>query len=196
MRLNPIVATLGTNALLAVLWYSAGTPTTITSGEGGGGLWLGSGSHSPSPLRPWAVVVKLTPPVDAEASPTRPPPGSSPCERHQSRVFWAQLSLPRRDHARGNQPTAYEGNNYLLPTVAPSCSAPCSAVAATCRNRGRRALPLAARPVRAGARRHLRHPHARAGRGARSRPPYTRSTARAGATRRRTSPPRGRADIP
>src|SRR5438067_2302790 len=33
MRLNPIVATLGTNALLfgAVLWYSAGIPTTTTT---------------------------------------------------------------------------------------------------------------------------------------------------------------------
>ena len=32
MRLNPIVATLGTNALLygAVLWYTAGIPTTTT----------------------------------------------------------------------------------------------------------------------------------------------------------------------
>src|SRR5215470_919092 len=33
MRLNPIVATLGTNALLfgVVLWYSAGIPTTTTA---------------------------------------------------------------------------------------------------------------------------------------------------------------------
>ena len=33
MRLNPIVATLGTNALLygAVLWYTAGIPTTTTT---------------------------------------------------------------------------------------------------------------------------------------------------------------------
>src|SRR5207302_4650728 len=45
MRLNPIVATLGTNALLfgAVLWYTAGIPTTTTArlARVGGGLWLG-----------------------------------------------------------------------------------------------------------------------------------------------------------
>ena len=45
MRLNPIVATLGTNALLfgAVLWYTAGIPTTTTArlASVGGGLWLG-----------------------------------------------------------------------------------------------------------------------------------------------------------
>src|SRR6185437_4089709 len=68
MRLNPIVATLGTNALLfgAVLWYSAGIPTTTTArlSRVGGGLWLGI----PAPLYfavaatvLVAVVVKLTP---------------------------------------------------------------------------------------------------------------------------------------
>src|SRR5881275_3066735 len=45
LRLNPIVATLGTNALLfgAVLWYSAGIPTTTTArlARIGGGVWLG-----------------------------------------------------------------------------------------------------------------------------------------------------------
>ena len=45
MRLNPIVATLGTNALFfgAVLWYTAGIPTTTTArlARVGGGLWLG-----------------------------------------------------------------------------------------------------------------------------------------------------------
>src|SRR3954454_8795276 len=45
MRLNPIVATLGTNALLfgAVLWYTAGIPTTTTArlAKFGGGLWVG-----------------------------------------------------------------------------------------------------------------------------------------------------------
>ena len=44
MRLNPIVATLGTNALLfgAVLWYTAGIPTTTTArlARVGGGVWL------------------------------------------------------------------------------------------------------------------------------------------------------------
>src|SRR3954468_5822287 len=45
MRLNPIVATLGTNALLfgAVLWYTSGIPTTTTArlAKFGGGLTLG-----------------------------------------------------------------------------------------------------------------------------------------------------------
>src|SRR5437868_3396047 len=45
MRLNPIVATLGTNALLygAVLWYTAGIPTTTTArlAHLGSKLWLG-----------------------------------------------------------------------------------------------------------------------------------------------------------
>ncbi len=60
MRLNPIVATLGTNALLfgAVLWYSAGIPTTTTArlAKVGGGLWLGIPipSTSPWPRPPWS----------------------------------------------------------------------------------------------------------------------------------------------
>src|SRR5256885_15375458 len=45
MRLNPIVATLGTNALLygAVLWYTAGIPTTTTArlAHVGSKLWFG-----------------------------------------------------------------------------------------------------------------------------------------------------------
>src|SRR4051812_31523255 len=68
MRLNPIVATLGTNALLfgAVLWYSAGIPTTTTArlAKVGSGVWFGV----PIPVYIAAlttavvtVVVKLTP---------------------------------------------------------------------------------------------------------------------------------------
>src|SRR5207245_4485556 len=68
MRLNPIVATLGTNALLfgVVLWYSAGIPTTTTArlSRMGGGTWFGI----PVPVYIAAlttafvaVVVKLTP---------------------------------------------------------------------------------------------------------------------------------------
>src|SRR3954468_23407745 len=70
MRLNPIVATLGTNALLfgAVLWYTAGIPTTTTArlSRIGNGTWLGI----PAPVYIAvvatiivAVVVKLTPAV-------------------------------------------------------------------------------------------------------------------------------------
>src|SRR4051812_22735010 len=69
MRLNPIVATLGTNALLfgAVLWYTAGIPTTTTArlARIGGGLWLGIPIPVYFAVVTTAVVtavVKLTPP--------------------------------------------------------------------------------------------------------------------------------------
>src|SRR5207248_9106606 len=68
MRLNPIVATLGTNALLfgAVLWYTAGIPTTTTArlARVGNAVWL----RIPAPVHfavaatiLVATVVKLTP---------------------------------------------------------------------------------------------------------------------------------------
>jgi ribose transport system permease protein len=80
MRLNPIVATLGTNALLygAVLWYTAGIPTTTTArlAKVGGGLWLGI----PIPVY---IAVATTAVVTAVV-----------------------------------KPTAHEGDNYLLPSVA------------------------------------------------------------------------------
>jgi ribose transport system permease protein len=133
MRLNPIVATLGTNALLfgAVLWYSGGIPTTTTArlARVGGGLWLGI----PAPVY-FAVVVtalvtavvKLTPEgrrfeavgdneVAARTAGLR-------WMRHRTSAYvWAQIlyCLAAVLHAGiVNQPTAYEGNNYLLPTVA------------------------------------------------------------------------------
>src|SRR5919108_2646690 len=69
MRLNPIVATLGTNALLfgAVLWYTAGIPTTTTArlAKVGGGTWLGIPAPMYFAVAATAVVtavVKLTPP--------------------------------------------------------------------------------------------------------------------------------------
>ncbi|MGH2935231.1 MAG: ABC transporter permease [Gaiellaceae bacterium] len=133
LRLNPIVATLGTNALLygAVLWYSAGIPTTTTArlSRIGGDLWFGI----PLPLYVAAiatglvtVVVKLTPPgrrFEAVGANSR----SAFTSGIQVRRFrggayvWAQLlyCLAALLHAGiVNQPTAYEGDNYLLPTVA------------------------------------------------------------------------------
>ena len=49
LRLNPIVATLGTNALLygAVLWYSAGIPTTTTARLATSPAGSGSGFRRP-----------------------------------------------------------------------------------------------------------------------------------------------------
>jgi ribose transport system permease protein len=133
MRLNPIVATLGTNALLfgAVLWYTAGIPTTTTArlARVGGGVWLGI----PAPVY-FAVVttvvvtavVKLTPigrrfeGVGANEVAART--AGLRVRRHRSSAYvWAQIlyCLAAAMHAGiVNQPTAYEGNNYLLPTVA------------------------------------------------------------------------------
>src|SRR6185312_13100600 len=133
MRLNPIVATLGTNALLfgAVLWYSAGIPTTTTArlARVGGGTWLGI----PAPVyfavattAIVAAVVKLTPAgrrfAGVGANETAARTAGLPVRRHRSAAYvWAQLlyCLAAILHAGiVNQPTAYEGNNYLLPTVA------------------------------------------------------------------------------
>ena len=133
MRLNPIVATLGTNALLfgVVLWYTAGIPTTTTArlARVGGGTWLGI----PAPVyfavaatAAVAAVVKLTPAgrrfegVGANEVAART--AGLPVKRHRAAAYlWAQLlyCLGAILHAGiVNQPTAYEGNNYLLPTVA------------------------------------------------------------------------------
>jgi ribose transport system permease protein len=133
MRLNPIVATLGTNALLfgAVLWYTSGIPTTTTArlARVGGGLWLGI----PAPVYfavaatvLVAAVVKLTPVgrrfegVGANEIAARTA-GLRVRRQQSSAYLWAQVlyCLAAVMHAGiVNQPTAYEGNNYLLPTVA------------------------------------------------------------------------------
>jgi ribose transport system permease protein len=133
MRLNPIVATLGTNALLygAVLWYTSGIPTTTTArlARVGGGTWLGI----PAPVY-FAVaatvlvtaVVKLTPAgrrfEGVGANETAALTAGLRVKRHRASAYiWAQLlyCLGGILHAGiVNQPTAYEGNNYLLPTVA------------------------------------------------------------------------------
>ena len=133
MRLNPIVATLGTNALLfgAVLWYSAGIPTTTTArlSRVGGGLWLGIPIPVYIAIAATAfvtVVVKLTPAgrrfeaVGANAS-SAFTSGIKVRRFAGGAYVWAQLlyCLAAIVHASiVNQPTAYEGNNYLLPSVA------------------------------------------------------------------------------
>lgn len=133
LRLNPIVATLGTNALLfgAVLWYSAGIPTTTTArlSSMGGGVWLGI----PIPVyiavvatTVVTVVVKLTPPgrrfEGVGANATTAFTAGIRVRRYSGGAYvWAQLlyCLAAIVHASiVNQPTAYEGNNYLLPSVA------------------------------------------------------------------------------
>lgn len=133
MRLNPIVATLGTNALLygAVLWYTGGIPRTTTArlASFGGGLWLGI----PKPVYVAVVatalvtaVVKLTPAgrrfEGVGANETAARTAGLRVKRHRTGAYvWAQLlyCLAAVLHASiVNQPTAFEGDNYLLPSVA------------------------------------------------------------------------------
>jgi ribose transport system permease protein len=133
LRLNPIVATLGTNALLfgAVLWYSAGIPTTTTArlSSMGGGLWFGIPIPVYIAVAATAlvtVVIKLTPTgrrfegVGANAISAYT--AGIQVRRYSGGAYLgAQLlyCLAAIVHASiVNQPTAYEGNNYLLPSVA------------------------------------------------------------------------------
>jgi ribose transport system permease protein len=133
MRLNPIVATLGTNALLygAVFWYTGGIPRTTTArlARLGGGVLLGI----PTPVY-FAVVttivvtavVKLTPAgrrfegVGANLVAART--AGIRVQRHGAGAYvWAQVlyCLAAVLHAGiVNQPTSHEGDNYLLPSVA------------------------------------------------------------------------------
>ena len=133
MLLNPIVATLGTNALLygAVFWYTGGIPRTTTArlARVGGGVWLGI----PTPVYVAVVttvlvtaVVKLTPVgrrfegVGANANAART--AAIRVKRHRTGAYvWAQIlyCLAAVLHAGiVNQPTSHEGDNYLLPSVA------------------------------------------------------------------------------
>ena len=133
LRLNPIVATLGTNALLygVVLWYTAGIPRTTTArlAKIGGGLLLGI----PIPIY-FAViataivtaVVKLTVAgrrfEGVGANGIAALTAGIRVRRHRTGAYvWAQIlyCLAAVLHAAiVNQPTAYEGDNYLLPSVA------------------------------------------------------------------------------
>jgi ribose transport system permease protein len=133
MRLNPIVATLGTNALLfgAVLWYTAGIPTTTTArlSRFANAVWVGI----PAPIYVAVattalvtIVVKLTVAgrrfEGVGANETAALTSGIRVKRHRTGAYvWAQLlyCLAALVHAGiVNQPTAYEGNNYLLPSVA------------------------------------------------------------------------------
>ena len=133
MRLNPIVATLGTNALLygAVLWYTGGIPRTTTArlARFGGGLWLGIPTPVYVAVLATAVVtavVKLTPSgrrfEGVGANGTAALTAGIRVKRHRTSAYvWAQIlyCLAAVLHAAiVNQPTAYEGDNYLLPSVA------------------------------------------------------------------------------
>jgi ribose transport system permease protein len=133
IRLNPIVATLGTNALLygAVFWYTGGIPRTTTArlARVGGGLLLGI----PTPVYVAVVgtilvttVVKVTPAgrrfEGVGANGTAALTAGLRVKRHRTGAYvWAQLlyCLAAVLHAGiVNQPTSHEGDNYLLPSVA------------------------------------------------------------------------------
>jgi ribose transport system permease protein len=133
VRLNPIVATLGTNALLygAVFWYTGGIPRTTTArlARLGGGTWLGV----PSPVYfavaatiAVTVMVKRTPVgrrfEGVGANETAARTAGIQVKRHRTSAYvWAQLlyCLAALMHAGiVNQPTSHEGDNYLLPSVA------------------------------------------------------------------------------
>jgi ribose transport system permease protein len=133
MRLNPIVATLGTNALLygAVLWYSSGIPTATTARllSVGGGLWLGIPIPVYVAVAATAVVtatVKLTPAgrrfEGVGANETAARTAGIRVKRHRTGSYvWAQIlyCLAAVFHAAiVSQPSAHEGDNYLLPSVA------------------------------------------------------------------------------
>ena len=133
MLLNPIVATLGTNALLygAVFWYTGGIPRTTTArlARVGSGVWLGI----PIPVYVVVVttvivtaVVKLTPVgrrfEGVGANPNAARTAAIRVKRHRTSAYvWAQIlyCLAAVLHAGiVNQPTSHEGDNYLLPSVA------------------------------------------------------------------------------
>ena len=133
MELNPIVATLGTNALLygAVFWYSNDIPTTTTTrlSRFGGRVWLGI----PAPVYVAVIatafvtlIVKLTPIgrrfEGVGSNGTSALTAGLRVKRHRAGAYiWAQVlyCLGAVLHASiVNQPTAHEGDNYLLPTVA------------------------------------------------------------------------------
>jgi ribose transport system permease protein len=131
--LNPIVATLGTNALLygAVFWYTGGIPRTTTArlAQLGGGVLLGIPTPVYFAVLATAVVtavVKLTPAgrrfEGVGANATAALTAGLRVKRHRTGAYvWAQIlyCLAAVLHAGiVNQPTAHEGDNYLLPSVA------------------------------------------------------------------------------
>ncbi|MDX6620404.1 MAG: ribose transport system permease protein [Gaiellales bacterium] len=131
--LNPIVATLGTNALLygAVFWYTGGIPRTTTArlASLGGGVLLGIPTPVYFAVAATAVVtavVKLTAAgrrfEGVGANATAALTAGIRVKRHRTGAYvWAQLlyCLAAVLHAGiVNQPTAHEGDNYLLPSVA------------------------------------------------------------------------------
>ncbi len=133
LRLNPIVATLGTNALLyaGVLQISGGIPrsTTTLLANVAGGVSLGIPNSIYFAL---AAVVVTTVVMKATVAGRRfEATGANPSaaratglkvRRHRGGAYvWAQVLYWLAGVLLAGivaQPTAYEGDNYLLPSVA------------------------------------------------------------------------------
>jgi len=133
MRLNPIVATLGTNALLygAVFWYREGfRDDHARLARLGGGVWLGipipvyiAVRHGPGRGCGQAHARGTAFEVSAR-TPLRPGRRYR-VQRHQTRpTFGLSSSTALRGLHAGivNQPTSHEGDNYLLRPSQPWCS--------------------------------------------------------------------------
>ena len=128
-RLEKAQASLRDSALGAVLLFDQNNIRYVTSTHIGGATWLGIPIPVYFAVVTTAVVttvVKLTPPgrrfegVGANAISAFT--AGIRVKRHRTGAYmWAQIlyCLAALLHAGiVNQPTAYEGNNYLLPTVA------------------------------------------------------------------------------
>lgn len=133
LQLNPIVATLGTNALLyaVVLGVSGGTPRTTTDrlAEIGGGISLGIPNAVYFAVVATVIVtalIKLTPSgrrfEGVGSNPTAALTSGLRIKRHRAGAYvWAQLLYWLAAVLLAGivaQPTAYQGDAYLLPSVA------------------------------------------------------------------------------
>jgi len=133
MGLNPIIATLGTNALLfgAVLGISAGIPRTTTSllNQIGGGLTFGIPNAVYFAVAALLIVILVLRGTVAgrrfesigSSAPVAKVIGLR-VKGHQGLAYvWAQLLYALAGIVLAgvtNQPTAFMGNSYMLPSVA------------------------------------------------------------------------------
>lgn len=133
MKLNPIIATLGTNALLfgAVMFISNGIPRTTTAllNQIGGGVSLGIPNAVFFALAALAFVVFMLRMTVAgrrfesigSSAPVAKVIGLR-AQTHQGLAYvWAQLLYALAGIVLAgvtNQPTAFMGNSYMLPSVA------------------------------------------------------------------------------
>jgi ribose transport system permease protein len=133
MSLNPIIATLGTNALLfgAVLGISAGIPRTTTAllNQIGGGLTFGIPNAVFFAVASLLIVVLVLRKTVAgrrfesigSSAPVAKVIGLR-VKGHQGLAYvWAQLLYALAGIVLAgvtNQPTAFMGNSYMLPSVA------------------------------------------------------------------------------